>query len=625
MVKPTKNIIMKNFILSIILILSVISSMHLKADDEITFKASAPSTVVMGTRFNLVYEANVTNGVDFRLPAEILENFDILMGPSSFDRQGTQIINGKRTSYASTTITTVLSPKKEGSFKIGQATIKIGSATYRANALEIKVLPPDQAAQAQGGGAQQQQEGGNSNSSGVNTEDIFMRMTVSKKDVYEQEGFLVTFKIYTVHGIEHGGNIKIPEFDDFVALDIEPENSWKVENYNGRNFRVNEFKRAILYPIRSGQLRLNSGKIDVVVSVPRQSGGRRSLIDDFFGNSSYQNVKKELISSPVTINVKPLPSGKPASFSNAVGNYTISSEINKTELKANEAVTVKLTIKGNGNIRVAKVPNIVFPNDFEVYDPKPVDNIKVTTAGASGTKTIEYMAIPRYAGEFEIPAVEFSYFDLKSETYKTISTEPYKLNVEKGEGGSEAPIVSNFTNRENVKFVGKDIRYIKTNKVHFISNKEIFFGSFLYVMAYLMITILFIVFFIIYRKQVKENANIALVRTKKANKTAVKRLKQAEKLLKDNKEEAFYEEVLRALWGYLSDKLNMPQSELTKENVSIELAKYGVDEALSVEFLEIINTCEFARYAPNKTSGAMDKLFSETIDAIGNMENTIKK
>ncbi len=198
--------------------------------------------------------------------------------------------------------------------------------------------------------------------------------------------------------------------------------------------------------------------------------------------------------------------------------------------------------------------------------------------------------------------------------------------MEKGEGGgADAPVVSNYTNRESVKFLGKDIRYIKVGKAHFVSNKEIFFGSFLYVMAYLMIAVLFIVFFIIYRKQVKENSNIALVRTKKANKTAVRRLKQAEKLLKENKEEEFYEEVLRALWGYLSDKLNMPQSELTKENVAAELTKYGVDESLSNEFLEIVNTCEFARYAPVQASGAMDKLFTETIDAIGKMENTIKK
>jgi hypothetical protein len=235
------------------------------------------------------------------------------------------------------------------------------------------------------------------------------------------------------------------------------------------------------------------------------------------------------------------------------------------------------------------------------------------------------MAIPRFAGDFEIPPISFSYFDTQSGTYKNLSTESFQIHVERDGSSTDAPVISNFTNRESVRMLGKDIRYLKTQKISFQSYKDIFFGSFLYIMAYLMTTVLFVVFFIIYRKQVKENANIALVRTKKANKTAVRRLKLAEKLLHEQKEEPFYEEVIRALWGYLSDKLNIPQSALTKENVAIELTKSGVDETLSGEFLDIIHTCEFARYAPSQEKGAMDKLFRETIDAIDKMENTIKK
>ncbi|MDR2913545.1 MAG: BatD family protein [Tannerella sp.] len=607
------------------MLLSVGLLQNIKAE-EVAFKGSAPPAVVVGTQFQLAYVVNVLNGTDLRLPPEVSENFDILMGPSVATSRSIQIVNGKRTNASTATYTYILSAKKEGTFNIDPATIKIGNSEYKSNAFTIKVLPPDQASQAQaqqGGGAQPQGGGSPAAASGLSEENIFLRVIVSDRSVYEQEGFLVSFKLYTAYDIAGVNNIKFPEFEGFLAQDIELKDvQWQMESYNGRNYNTAVMKQTVLYPQRSGQLKIGSGKVDAVVRVRNQSRGR-NFFDDFF--DTYQNVTKPLVSSPVTIDVKPLPTGKPASFSGAVGNYTVSSEINRTELKANEAVTIKLTIKGNGNIKLLKTPEVKFPNDFEVYDPKVDNNIRVTEAGASGTKTIEYMAIPRYAGDFEIPAVNFSYFDTKSGTYKTLSTESYKLKVEKGEGGSEAPVVSNFTNRESVKFLGKDIRYIKTKDVHFVSNKEIFFGSFLYVMAYLMITILFVVFFIIYRKQVKENSNIALVRTKKANKTAVKRLKQAEKLLREDKEEAFYEEVLRALWGYLSDKLNMPQSELTKDNVAAELTKYGVDETLSGEFLEIINTCEFARYAPSKTSGAMDKLFSETIDAIGKMESTIKK
>ena len=616
----------KIFLFTLLLFVGLLQ--NVKAE-KVTFEVSAPQSVVMGTYFNLAYILNVTNGTDFRLPPEITENFDILSGPNTSVSRGTQILNGRRTNVSSATYTFVLSPKKEGSFSFDPATIKIGNSVYKSNAITVNVLPPDQASQAQqsGGAQQQQQQGGNAaSSSTLSSENIFLQMTVSDREVYEQEGFLVTFKVYAASSINLSSinNAKFPEFEGFLSQDIELKDiQVQMENYKGRNFTTAIIKQTVLYPQRSGQLKINSGKADVIVRVRNQAARGRSIFEDFF--DTYQNLSVELVSQPTTINVKPLPTGKPASFSGAVGSYSMSSDINRTELKANEAVTIKLTIRGNGNIKLVKNPEVVFPNDFEVYDPKIDNNIRVTAAGASGTKTIEYMAIPRFAGDFEIPAINFSYFDTKSGTYKTLSTESYKLRVERGEGGSDAPVVSNFANRENVKFIGKDIRYIKTNNVHFISSKEIFFGSFLYVMAYLMIAILFIVFFIIYRKQVKENSNLALVRTKKANKTAVKRLKQAEKLLKENKEEAFYEEVLRALWGYLSDKLNMPQSELTKENVAAALTKYGVDDELSTGFLEIINTCEFARYAPSKTSGAMDKLFSETIDAIGKMENTIKK
>ena len=349
----------------------------------------------------------------------------------------------------------------------------------------------------------------------------------------------------------------------------------------------------------------------------------RSIFDDFF--DSYQDVKKVITSSPASVTVKPLPAGKPASFSGAVGNFTMNASINSDRVKANEAVTIKLKLTGNGNVKLIKNPEVVFPNDFEIYDPKVETDIKTTAAGVSGSKTIEYYAIPRYAGDFEIPAIEFSYFDTKSLSYKTLKAGPYKLHVEKGDGNAASPVINNFGEKESLKYIGQDIRYLKINDVRFVSKDDVFFGSFLYVLCYLIPSILFVVFFFIYRKQVKENANIALVRTKKANKMAVKRLKNAGKLLKANDKEAFYEEVLRALWGYLSDKLNIPQSNLTKDNVEAELIKYGVDESLINEFMRILNTCEFARYAPAQSSDAMDNLYELTADAIGKMENTIKK
>ena len=589
--------------------------------DEITFKASAPEAVIMGETFRLSYTVNA-EGKDLRIPE--ITDFEVLIGPSTSTSMSTQVLNGKMSTETSLTFTYILQPKKEGTFTIAPATIKVNNANYTSNAVKIKVLPPDKAdeAAAQGGN-------GNSSTSAIGKDDLFITAVISKKSVYEQEGFLVTYKLYAnprktnVVGINQ---IKLPEFEGFLTQDVElPTNrQLTLENYNGKNYGTFVVRQSVLFPQRSGKITIPSGSLDVALRVQVQSRRPRSVFD-FFEDAGYVDVNKTVPISAVTVDVKPLPSGKPASFSGGVGNFTMTSSISSEKVKTDEAVTVKVVISGNGNVKLLKNPEVEFPNDFDIYDPKVETNIKTTTGGSTGTKTIEYMAIPRYAGDFEIPAIAFSYFDTKSGAYKTLTSGPYKLHVEQGQGGGNAPVVSNFSNKESVKYLGKDIRYLKVNPIRFVPRDEMFFGSLAFYMCYIIPVVLFVIFFIIYRKQVKENANIALVRTKKANKTAVKRLKNAGKLLKENKKEEFYDEVLRALWGYLSDKLSIPLANLTKDNVEAELAKYGVDESLISEFMDILNTCEFARYAPAQASDAMDKLYEQTIDAIGKMENTIKK
>lgn len=590
----------------------------LKADG-VTFKASAPNAVVMGQQFQLTYTVNEEGAGGLRTPD--LTDFDVLMGPTSSVSRSIQYINGKSSSSYSQTFTYVLMPKKEGTFNLGPATIKIKNSNYSSNSLVIKVLPSDKTAEAASSGSGGSQA--SSGSSNIGGDELFVRMNVSKRSVYEQEGFLVTFKLYSLYDAALN-DVKFPEFEGFLAQDIELNPQWTLENYNGRNYRAVVIKQTVLYPQRSGKITIEGGKYDAVVRI-RSKQRVRSIFDDFF--DTYQDVKRVLTTAPVTIDVKPLPSGKPASFQGAVGSYTMKASISSDLIKTNEAVTINVTLSGNGNIKLAKNPVITFPNDFEVYDPKVNNNIKTTPTGTSGTKSIKYMAIPRYAGDFVIPAVQFSYFDPKDGSYKTLSSQPFKLHVEKGVGGeiSSGPVISNFGTQESVKYLGQDIRYIKVSKPHFVSNKEIFFGSFMYIMAYVLIAVLFIVFFAIYRKQVKENANIALVRTKKANKIAVRRLKKTKKLLKERKKEEFYDEVLHAVWGYLSDKLNIPQANLTKDNVEAELMVFGVDKEVSDDFINILNTCEFARYAPSQASEAMEQLFKQTVNAIGKMENIIKK
>ncbi len=616
MVKATKQVIL------LLALWLTAGAMHLMKADGVTFRASAPSAVVMGQQFQLTYTVNTEGATSLRTPD--LSAFEVLMGPSSSVSRSMQIINGQTSSSYSQTFTYVLMPKKEGTFNIGPGSIKIKNANYSSNSLVVKVLPPDKAGSASGGGRSSSGSSGGGASQGstsVGANELFVRMNVSNRSVYEQEGFLVTFKIYSLYDVDLD-DIKFPEFEGFLAQDIDLNPQWTLENYNGRNYRTAVFKQTILYPQRSGKITIGSGRFDAIAHVRVKRSG--SLFDELMGGG-YQDIRKVLTTAPVTVDVKPLPSGKPESFNGAVGGYTMKATINSNQAKTNEAVTVTVTLTGNGNIKLAKNPTVTFPNDFEVYDPKVETNIRTTTSGSSGTKTIEYIAVPRYAGDFEIPAIRFSYFDPRSGSYKTLTSEPFKLHVEKGPEGAASPAVSNYGSQESVKYLSKDIRYIKTSRPHFVNARgEIFFGSFTYVLAYVLIALLFAVFFVIYRKQMKENADLAFVRTKRANKVALRRLKTAEKLMKEGSREAFYDEISRTLWGYLSDKLNIPQADLTRENIGNELASFGADETLAKDLMQILDTCEFARYAPSQASDALDTLYRQTADAIGRMENIIK-
>jgi len=395
----------------------------LKADG-VTFKASAPDAVVMGQQFQLTYTVNEEGAGGLRTPD--LADFEVLMGPTSSVSRSMQYINGKSSSSYSQTFTYVLMPKKEGTFNLSPATIKIKNSNYSSNSLVIKVLPPDKANEAASSGSGGGQV--SSGSSNIGGDELFVRMNVSKRSVYEQEGFLVTFKLYSLYDAALN-DVKFPEFEGFLSQDIELNPQWTLENYNGRNYRTVVIKQTVLYPQRSGKITIEGGKYDAVVRI-RSKQRVRSIFDDFF--DTYQDVKRVLTTPPVTIDVKPLPSGKPASFRGAVGSYTMKASINSDHIKTNEAVTINIVLSGNGNIKLAKNPEISFPNDFEVYDPKVDNNIKTTSSGTSGTKSIEYMAIPRYAGDFEIPAVQFSYFDPKDGSYKTLSSQsiihPYHCN-----------------------------------------------------------------------------------------------------------------------------------------------------------------------------------------------------
>jgi hypothetical protein len=585
---------------------------------QVTFKASAPAAVVQGEQFRLSFVLN-KEGRELRLPD--MPDFDLLFGPSTSTSYSQRTINGKTTSESSVTYTYILVAKKPGSFSIPAASITVDGSNYKSNAIQIKVLPPDE--KASQGATSRDRSSSESTSSGtatVSARDAFIRAIVSKNSIYEQEGFTVTFRLYTTLNIVNFGKIQFPEFEGFMVEDVPlPVNQQlQMERYNDRNYYTADLRKTLLFPQRSGQITIPAGNIEMVFSVP--SG---KSVSTFFGAQEVMvDVKKNLTTNPLAIHVKPLPADKPASYANAVGTFTLNPSISTDKVKANEAITLTLEISGTGNMKLIRNPEVAFPDNFELYDPVVDNALNVTTNGLTGIRKISYMVIPRYEGNYAIPPLEFTYFDPATNKYKTLTTPEYKLQIAKGDPGSAA--ASDFVNRQDVK-VEQDIRFLKTGEITYLSRTNFFVGSFAYWLWYLIPLTLLIVLFLINRKQARENANVALMRTKKANKMAVRRLKTAGKYLKEQDKEQFYNEVLRALWGYFSDKLSIPLAQLSKQNIESELSKQGISEELVGKFMHILDTCEFARYAPAESDAGMDRIYQETVETIGEMENKLRK
>lgn len=587
--------------------------------DKVSFTASAPDAVVVGEQFRLSYTVTTHKVKDFYVPS--IKGFDVLMGPSRSQQSSTQIVNGSVSSTNSITFTYILMGNTPGEFTVPGASIVADGNQMVSNSVKIRVLPPDQSS---GSG---QGSSGNIHSSSdtsVSNQDLFIMATASKTNVYEQEAFLLTYKIYTRESNLQLNNAKLPDFKGFHSQEIEMNNNnarWTTEHYKGRNYYTTVYRQFVLFPQQSGKLFIDPAQFQMTVGKPVQSA---DPFDAFFnGGSSVIEIKKSIATPKIAINVNPLPAGKPADFSGGVGEFNISSSINSQQLKTNDAITIKLVISGTGNLKLISNPEIKFPEDFEVYDPKVDNQVRLTREGLTGNKVIEYLAIPRHAGTYKIPGVSFSYFDIRSKSYKTLKTEEYIINVEKGAGNADQ-VIANFTNKEDLKVLGEDIRFIKQNDVTLHPKGSFFYGTTGYWLFYIIPALAFIIFFIVYRKQAAENANVAKMRTKKANKVATKRMKLAGKLLSENKKDAFYDEVLKALWGYISDKLNIPVSRLSKDNIEEKLRNHGVSKELIQEFLNALNDCEFARFAPGDESQAMDKVYSSSIEVISKMENSIK-
>ncbi len=594
--------------------------------DDISFVTSAPNAVEVNQQFRLSYKINRGNVKEPRIDA--ITDFDILSGPNRSSSSSMSIVNGQMTSEQSVTFTYILLATKEGTFTIPGATIKVDGEEVVSNSVTIKVLPSDSNASQnnqQSSSRSSQRNVANSSSTNISNDDLFMAATLNKTKVYEQEAVLLTYKVYSKVNLT-ALNGKVPDLKGFQIQEIDlPQNKeWQLEHYKGSNYRTIVWRQFVLFPQQTGEIEIPSVTFEGVV---QQRVNTSMDPFDFFMNGGPRvvEVKKALVTQKLKLNIQKLPDGKPAGFSRAVGRFKLTSSINHPdELKANDAVTLRLNISGTGNMKLIKTPEVEFPEDFEIYDPKVENKFILKTTGFSGEKVIDYLVIPRHAGEYIIPSVKFSYFDIEDKQYKTIETESYTLNVAKGKEGSNETVTS-FVSKEELKLLGQDVRYLKRGDVTYGKQGDYLFASTRYYLWYIIPMLLFMGYLAMHYKKMSENANIARTRTKKANKVATKRLKVAKKLLKENKKNEFYDEILKALWGYISDKLNIPVSRLTKDNVADELFAKGVSEELIEELKRVLNESEFARYAPGDANAAMDNVYTMAIDVISKMENTIKR
>ncbi len=597
-------------------LLSFVALCRLMAQDNVEFKASAPDVVYQDTPFQLIYSVN-ESAKDLQAPD--FQFFEIAAGPFESRSSYMQIVNGKRSSSVNLSYTFTLIPSKTGTFKIPGASILVDGKKLYSNDLVIKVVTADKSSQNQNPAM----SGSGGSTQRVTNESIFVRTILSKTNVFEQEAITVTYKLYTLLDVAQFTDIKLPDFNGFLKQDIEQAQNKQLaaETYKGRNYGTVVLYQAILFPQHKGVIDINKASFTALLRMQNKAQVR-SIFDDFF--DTYTNVERTLTAPAVRVTVNELPKGdKPASFSGAVGSFNLSSSLSSGNLKTNEAATISVVITGTGNMKLLKNPDIKFPDGIEVYDPKVENKFSAGASNVSGTKTIEYMFIPRRSGKYDIPSAELSYFDLNNNTYRTLRTPAFKLNVKKGEGGET--VVENYTGKVDVKAIEKDIRYIKTGNIALKSEQRPMFGSLLFWMMFFVPLIIAAILFVLLRKQMKENADIDFMKTKRANKIALKRLRIADKLLREGNKTLFYQELMKAIWNYLSDKLTIPVAELNKENIQTNMSMREIGPTLIQKFSDILNECEFASYAPGSGNAEMSNIYQESIEAISKLEEHFKK
>ncbi len=611
----TKNTSKMRYFLLIFFTLSVT---FLQAQN-VSVTVECPRIVRVGEPFqmDILVNANCSNP---KLPD--MQAFSIVRNLGKSQNSQVSIANGKITQSVEIAFSYVMQANREGTQEIGPVEVTVDNKTYQSAPVTVQVVSGNQSTQVPNNSSGTEIQPDNSQVQ-ADSREMFLEVLTDRKQIYQGEYITATLKFFSKIRISgFGDKFTLPTFDGFFKQEVEtpPLRSLNTETIDGEAYATGVIRQYILFPQKSGTLTISPSTLEALIPQRVQTRSR-SVFDDFWGGG-IQNVPREVTSRPVNITVLPLPEeGKPASFTGGVGQMKLNASVDKTELKANDPVTLKVTISGTGNMRFVDAPRVNFPPDFEVYDPKINTNLNATIT--SGSKTFEYLVIPRHEGTYKIPAVEFGYFDPQAKQYKTLRSEEFTLNVSKGDDQPGSTVVSGIT-REDVKYLGQDVRYIKTGKMKLDRIGNIFFGTWKFWLWYLIPLCGFIVIVYFRRKYIRKYADVALVKNKKANRYAAKRLKQARSFMDKGQQEQFYEELSRALWGYLSDKLNIPVAELSKDNAKLVMEQHHVDPALADTFIGVIDDCEFARYAPSAAGSDVNVLYNRAVEVINTMQKVIQ-
>lgn len=596
---------------------------------DITISVDAPRVVEEGTLFHVRYSINTEPGNQFSI--ETCNEIQASGRPQTSNQSSISIINGNVTKNHIYTETRQFRATKKGTFPVPIASVKIDGKTYKSKAINLEVVDNTTAANAAQQTQQQMRQQSQNNYSGQQStpnepkpenasSDVFAKVFVNKSTAYIGEPILATIKLYTNKEIAGINDHALPDFNGFYKRILEQPQKleYQDETINGQQYYSILFQRVVIYPQKDGKLTITPFKVDCEVIMGITSGG-------FWGFPQRQIDRRVIESKPVTITVKPFPAGKSADFTGAVGKFTMSAKTDVTTIPANEAFSLKVVIKGEGNFSLLTKPNITFPQDFEVYDPKVIDNFSTTATGDKGSKTFEYVILPRREGNFTIPSVSMQYFNAETKSYQTIKTDEIQISVTKGTN-SGGGVVSNYTQttKEDVQF-GNDIHFIKTGDLNLQSNNTYFYKSTLYWIFNAIIALATILFILLKRKQIELRSDVSGMRKRGANKESQKRLKTAHKYLESNEDTLFYDEVAKALWGYVADKFTIEQVDLTTDKIKEKLLEqHKIDEQSIDKLIQILQRCEFARFAPSDDTKGKEELFSEASDIIQEFESKKK-